>query len=364
MDLGSWSWKGLFSRALEFPSGVIPGVFTAEVSPTQRCRLRYNDVLKALELSVDGGAYVALGTSLAGGGWTDDGTNVRLTTAADTVSIGTATPIAGTKVVISAPQLVTAGLDTTQGLDLSIVRSAPLVSGEFVTAFAIHPSGNVADASDSFVTGIFADVPTGTADTTVLFVLGDVPGGNFWEQVILSNDNDIVISAVRQTPGGPNDIVLTCLSAAPSGEIRLETDITGVPVVHLRATDDGAAAASAWAQTGEITPAAVAISQNDYSPTGLNSASIIYQDNNSAPAANINITGLAGGRAGREITIFNVSADPAQTITLTHDDAASLAGNRFFLPGGAAIVIPQFGSVTLHYRTGATPRWFVKAVAI
>lgn len=458
MDLGSWGWKGLFSRALELPSAVIPGVFTAEVSPTQRCRLRYNDVDKALEVSIDGAAYVPLSTGIpaAGGwtddglvvrlttvtdqvgvgtalpaagvkmqitggslfiedstlelgellvdpaatsnqgslytkdvagvtqlfyedsagivsqltplgaasGWTDDGANVRLTTAADTVSVGTATPIAGTKVVVSAPQLVTAGLDTTQGIDLSIVRTAPLVSGEFVTAIAIHPSGDPADAGDSFVTGIFADVATGGADRTVMFVLGDAAGANFWEQVILSNDNDIVLSAIRQSPGAPNNIVLSSAGAAPSGEIRLETDLTGVAVVHLRATDDGATAASAWHTSGELA-AASAVSVNNFSPAGLNAVANIYLDNTSAPAANINVTGLAGGRAGREITIFNVSADPVQTITLTDQDAASAAGSRFITPNATSVVIPQFGSATLRYdNRPAVLRWRVKATAL
>lgn len=57
MDFGAWGFTGLFQRALEIPSGVIPGIFTAAVSPTQRARIRYNDVLKQLEASIDGGAY-------------------------------------------------------------------------------------------------------------------------------------------------------------------------------------------------------------------------------------------------------------------------------------------------------------------
>lgn len=40
-------------------------------------------------------AWIAMGTSAVGGGWTDDGTNVRLTTVTDTVSVGSSTAPAG-----------------------------------------------------------------------------------------------------------------------------------------------------------------------------------------------------------------------------------------------------------------------------
>lgn len=49
-------------------------------------------------------------------GWTDDGANVRLTTAADTVSIGTAVPVAGRKVTV-----LTTGVN--QGLRVSTTAS-------------------------------------------------------------------------------------------------------------------------------------------------------------------------------------------------------------------------------------------------
>lgn len=59
------------------------------VSAAGNVRIVFDVADNLLKLSQNGGAYVPFGTSVTGGGWTDDGTNVRLTTSTDTVSIGT-----------------------------------------------------------------------------------------------------------------------------------------------------------------------------------------------------------------------------------------------------------------------------------
>ncbi|KKN39145.1 hypothetical protein LCGC14_0746150 [marine sediment metagenome] len=66
-----------------------------------------------------------------------------------------------------------------------------------------------------------------------------------------------------------------------------------------------------------------------------------------------NITGLAGGRAGRVVMLYNYSSN---TITLNHNNGGSLSANRMILPGEANIVLTQGSGATLVYDT-AVSRW-------
>ena len=344
------------SRVLYFgPFSTVAAGAAPDVAPADSAGLYYEADTDDLMLSENGGAWAPIGTGIAAGGWTDDGSNVRLSTAADTVSIGTAAPIAGTKLVVSAPQLVTAGLDTTQGIDVAIVRTAPLAAGEFVTVVALHPSGNAADNAASFVAGVFADAPAvSTAFKSVLFVLGDQAGGAFWEEVIGANDNDIVIRNTRQTAGAPDDIVLSVASVAPGGEIRSECDVGGTNRVMWSANfAAGFEARGMWGRRGQLN-ATVAVNTNNLNPAGLDTTSALVLANTSG--ADVDITGLAGGAAGRRISLVNGSDVAAETFTLTNEDAASTAANRFHTEDLAAIVIPRGGAVELMYD-GNISRW-------
>jgi hypothetical protein len=74
---------------------------------------------------------------------------------------------------------------------------------------------------------------------------------------------------------------------------------------------------------GVISPPIIATDQNDYTPTGLENASVIRL----IASAVVNITGLAGGVDGRRLVLFNIGTLP---ITLVHQSLSSLAANRFF----------------------------------
>jgi hypothetical protein len=63
----TWGFKGNSNRALELPAGQ-----ETEISPSGRARIRYNHTLGRLEESIDGGAYVPVGSGAIGGGWTDE----------------------------------------------------------------------------------------------------------------------------------------------------------------------------------------------------------------------------------------------------------------------------------------------------
>jgi len=78
-----------------------------------------------------------------------------------------------------------------------------------------------------------------------------------------------------------------------------------------------------------------------------------------APTANYSIGGIAGGHAGRHLTIINYTGF---SMTLNHQDASSTAANRITLRSSANLVIPTLGSATLVYSTiGGGGAWFVKA---
>lgn len=68
----------------------------------------------------------------------------------------------------------------------------------------------------------------------------------------------------------------------------------------------------------------ISATTNDWAPTGLSGAAVIYLRNTSASA--ISVTGLTGGESGRFIAIVHVGSGQ---VTLEHDDAGSSASNRF-----------------------------------
>jgi len=53
----TWSWKGIFKRALEFAGGSI-----VAVAPVNRARIRYNEIKQQLEQSISTGPWGPLGT--------------------------------------------------------------------------------------------------------------------------------------------------------------------------------------------------------------------------------------------------------------------------------------------------------------
>jgi hypothetical protein len=95
-----------------------------------------------------------------------------------------------------------------------------------------------------------------------------------------------------------------------------------------------------FALTGDISPAALAADTNDWAPTSLSSSSVIRVSASSA----IKLTGLSGGADGRVLVLHNVGSN---TITLTANDTASAAANRFDL--SRAHLLQSKQSLALQY---------------
>ena len=102
--------------------------------------------------------------------------------------------------------------------------------------------------------------------------------------------------------------------------------------------------------SGDISPTALSGDVNDYNPTGLSTAFTIRIDGG---AADRNITGLAGGAAGRVIRIINVGT--TNNLTLVNQSSSSTtAGDRFLLPNDT--ILPINTAIALEYD-GTTNRW-------
>lgn len=97
-----------------------------------------------------------------------------------------------------------------------------------------------------------------------------------------------------------------------------------------------------------LTPPTITTNRNNYNPTGLSTAGTLRL----SASAVVNITGLAGGSAGRILNIHNVDVFP---ITLVSESGSSTAGNRFALPSDVTLnyntyVIAQYDAVDTRWR--------------
>ncbi|MDP4219116.1 MAG: hypothetical protein Q8896_01635 [Bacteroidota bacterium] len=90
---------------------------------------------------------------------------------------------------------------------------------------------------------------------------------------------------------------------------------------------------------------------NNFGPIVANQG-IIYLQNSTG--ASSDLTGIAGGTAGRMIVLVNNSALTADVIVLKDKNASSTSTNQFHLQGGSDIVLGVDGTVTLVYDANAT----------
>jgi len=105
--------------------------------------------------------------------------------------------------------------------------------------------------------------------------------------------------------------------------------------------------------SGDITPTALSATQNNYNPTGWDSATVMRLE---ASGANRTITGLAGGADGRIAVLINIGS--TYVISLQDESGSSTAANRFALPVPSATLmnIHPGATVILEYDA-TTSRW-------
>ena len=126
-------------------------------------------------------------------------------------------------------------------------------------------------------------------------------------------------------------------------------------VASLRVT--GRAAISGRLNQPSEAPAQITADQNDFqlaANNGQRGVALLDAD------AAWNITGIDASfgrsQAGERITLVNNSAF---NITLQHQNAGSLVGNRFISPTGADYVLGPFESCEIWYMDDGTDRWLI-----
>lgn len=142
-------------------------------------------------LTSNGTTWTSAAPSGGGGGWTDDGSVVRLTTAADQVAIGTAAPTAGDTFTVAPPgspsghtAVITAGAlaSTKQAFKVTGTLSTTDVS-QIGADINITSAGTSTNGNQTALRTILGAGYTGTNDSRAAFYLNQAAGTGTLEPV-------------------------------------------------------------------------------------------------------------------------------------------------------------------------------------
>lgn len=163
-----------------------------------------------------------------------------------------------------------------------------------------------------------------------------------------NNENAGSAAANRFTMPGAADLVL-----ASGGAAIFVYDAVTSRWLCIAIANPGTSTFQKITLTPAQSPAALAAGNtNDYNPAGLATTSRIRVTSN---AAGSTLTGLTATNDGEIRILTNLGTG---VLTLTNEDAGSLAVNRFTLPSGLAYTMPSGAAVILSYDI-ATTRWMV-----
>lgn len=154
-----------------------------------------------------------------------------------------------------------------------------------------------------------------------------------------------VLQGVR--PGG-----VSIVAAHASGDIRFYSGGATSGALRTQLTDAGLLEHNnAFALSGVVSPAQITSNQNNYAPASFAAAALLRLNSDAAR----DITGIAGGAAGRLIALSNQGSF---TITLKHNSGSSTAGNRLLCPGAGDFALTTFKTCWIQYDATATA-WVV-----
>lgn len=201
-------------------------------------------------------------------------------------------------------------------------------------------------------------------NVTYKVVLKTSDGVTIWTADPVEDPTANVTAAIQVYAGNPNGNLAGSAGTTGGSSSSMAWDITN-NLLYV-CTTTGSASTAVWTQvgatlaggvqfTGIVSPTALGADQNDYAPTGNSAASILRQD----LSASVTITGLAGGAAGFQKTITNISSSYILTLADDTISTASTAVNRFKL-GGANVRLFPGQSIDLFYDNTSS-RWRPKS---
>jgi hypothetical protein len=108
---------------------------------------------------------------------------------------------------------------------------------------------------------------------------------------------------------------------------------------------------------GAITPAQITADVDDYAPTGHSTAALVLLDSNSS---NNDISGWSASASVLLKTLVNIGSAP---IRIEHENAGSVAANRFICPDSVDYILAPGEAVAIYYHGGSVNRWRVLGFA-
>lgn len=231
---------------------------------------------------------------------------------------------------------------------LSATYFASLSGANLTGLHQLNASNTSAFSGNTILTQIFSNSSTGTTAGSEL-ALGNSAN---------SQRGRILLTGTGFTPSTPfvadglhvyttGDGGATIATSSTTNGFRVLTG--GSLIEYFNVTPAGVMTAlGAVAMSGTISPSALSANQNDYNPTGLSTATMVRLTTDGGGVRNL--TGLAGGAAGRFLFLCNIGT--VNAITFTGQDANSSAANRFLGSGTINIGVCQG-----MYYDGVASRW-------
>lgn len=154
--------------------------------------------------------------------------------------------------------------------------------------------------------------------------------------------------ATARTSLGADDASSLTTGALPDARLSSNVALLDGSVFTGAVDLDGATYLSASWGLDAVISDSFSAQQDDYAPTGHATANVWRL----TPTGAQNISGIAGGVAGRRISIFNLGSSQ---ITFQDESASSTAANRI-RTSGAGLAVTEQGGVELWYD-GTSSRW-------
>jgi len=234
-----------------------------------------------------------------------------------------------------------------------------ILSGQALGGFVGQGwDGSVTDGGFE-IRGVAIENWSGSARGTRIELRTIAAGGTtLTERARVFTNGMLVVDGAVGTPAWSflND---TDCGAYRIGTNNIGIGVAGAKVLDISATGlgitGGITDTAAHLHTGVISPTQLAANTNDWAPTNFATTYVVRATTDAAR----DLTGIAGGAAGRQILLANVGGFD---LVLKHD-VTSTAANRFYLPNSADLTLSPNDAVTLWYDTTSS-RWRTVGAAV